>query len=528
MIVNKSIFHLQTLTCALSIALSSMLFTSKEAHAQECIEKCNDALALDIRENLETKLSQEEYSRLVTHYCDEVSSGSAGSGNLAIAYGDVSVKGGESSSSERYRKLCKDYDSTKDMKYASELASAYIVPGNLKTVHDIYKTCMAAPECGDGLDLTVEEGAGDGRFVRLWVTWHKRNPGPNPLLKNLRVDGKANCVSASFATGERIPVGVSSIQCTRTDNSRSVVHVTMATSRGERSTKFGSPCVSAGCSDNNLQVPDGTRREVITASSSYERVELGSGSKLLIRDDLPHMKSKITLEIHHLILPKSGSGAFIGLTEPTRFLLSRAPATAAGTHGGHGAAHDRPQIELIVHRISLQGSGRRPTPTELASSLSINFDGIAGGNGGDGAKGTTGAQGAPGTNGRHSCDMFGCECTRNITDGGPGHKGGRGGNGGNAGRGGHGANVLIVGPFNMGELLSSIISNRGGQPGIPGRPGAGGNGGPGGPGGSGGGGHCGNPHSAGPQGPQGDAGDPGQSASEGMQGTLKIKEEAYR
>jgi hypothetical protein len=148
-----------------------------------------------------------------------------------------------------------------------------------------------------------------------------------------------------------------------------------------------------------------------------------------------------------------------------------------GRHGGDGEngrageagetlAH--PDVYLIIGEIESQ------TGSALNSSVRLLFPGL---NGGDGGQGGNGGRGGDGERGNTSSNNL-FTCTSGPGRGGNGGDGGRYGLGGAAGSGSNGANIYLIGPADVIDILSYFPIRNGG--GLAGEPGQCGRSGPGG------------------------------------------------
>lgn len=124
-----------------------------------------------------------------------------------------------------------------------------------------------------------------------------------------------------------------------------------------------------------------------------------------------------------------------------------------GGNGEPGATLDLPCLVLIVNNLTF----------DPGASLSVDLNGITGGDGGDGGNG------GQGENGAHASGKW-FWCGREPQDGGRGGNGGDGGNGDAAGNGGKGADIVYVGRRSEVQRFMQIadLHNEGGSPGKPG------------------------------------------------------------
>ena len=279
--------------------------------------------------------------------------------------------------------------------------------------------------------------------------------------------------------------------------------------------------------------------QLTSPNSHFPVVTMHSGSVFEIRNEQAHGKP-FRLEIGKLILKPGGAAALISFFNANRVDVDGANGDPGengvkGTRSGNTYVHATAGKEgekgddghTISTRgvlyLSIQEIEVVPSAPLTKAILSIDGKGIPGGRGGDGGKGGSGGKGAPGQNGKHDCDMFGCQCTRQIISGGPGGDGGPGGQPGNGGTGGNGATILFSGPDAVFAAIQAIAELDGGTGGEGGNGGAGGNGGDGAPRYAGGGGHCGGAHAAKPDGNSGEhlVLIKGKNGAPGQAGTLK-------
>lgn len=138
-----------------------------------------------------------------------------------------------------------------------------------------------------------------------------------------------------------------------------------------------------------------------------------------------------------------------------------------GLQGGAGRTYQLPPVYILFQNLSVQGGN--PTSSSL---LSINFDGVPGGDGsigGSGGRGGTGSRGSDAECNEICLPIVGCngfECRAGPGRGGDGGTPGLGGVGGSGATGGNGADIHFVGPSAAISLMGFFsTSNREGAPG---------------------------------------------------------------